>query len=122
MTHAFRQGKAFICQNPACRKKFYKHGYASNSAYRHLWGNDIENLREQIRHYEAEGQWRRESGGVNHYQWSDTYYQGMIKVNPVDYGPFFHSQGCMHEWIGDNIPEIYNILLAQNNNSVNIPE
>ena len=120
MTHAFRQGKAFICQNPACKKKFYKHGYASNSAYRHLWGNDIENLREQIRHYEAEG-WRQD-GEISESTYNNSAWVNMQKINHQEYGPFFHSQGCMHEWIGDNIPEIYNILLAQNNNSVNIPE
>ena len=122
MTHAFRQGKAFICQNPACKKKFYKHGYASNSNYRHVNAASEEALNEKLERIEADGQWRRENGGPMHYQWSDTYYQGMRKVNPVDYGPFFHSQGCMHDWIADNIPQIYNILLAQNNNSVNIPE
>ena len=121
MTHAFRQGKAFICQNPACKKKFYKHGYASNSNYRHVSAGSEEALNEKLDTIEAEGQWRRE-GTPTHYQYSDCWWQGMNKVNPVDYGPFFHSQGCMYEWIGDNIPEIYNILLAQNHNSVNIPE
>jgi len=28
----------------------------------------------------------------------------------------------MYDWIGDNITDIHNIILAQNNNSVNIPE
>ena len=121
MTHAFRQGKAFICQNPACRKKFYKHGYASNSNYRHVSAGSEEALNEKLDTIEAEGQWRRE-GTPTHYQYSDCWWQGMNKVNPVDYGPFFHSQGCMYEWIGDNIHSIHNILLAQNNNSVNIPE
>ena len=120
MTHAFRQGKAFICQNPACRKKFYKYGYGSNSGRRHLWGNDIENLQEQIRHYEANG-WRQD-GEINESTYSNNAWVYVEKINHQDYGPFFHSQGCMYEWIGDNIPEIYNILLAQNNNSVNIPE
>ena len=121
MTNAFRQGKAFICQNPACKKKFYKHGYASNSNYRHVHAATEEALNEKLDTIEARGQFRRE-GAPTHYQYSDYWWQGMRKVNPVDYGPFFHSQGCMHEWIGDNIHSLYNILLAQNNNSVNIPE
>ena len=121
MTHAFRKGKAFICQNPACKKKFYKHGYASNSNYRHVYASSEEALNEKLDIIEAEGRWRRD--GVNHhYQYSDSWYQGMRSVSQQDYGPFFHSQGCMYEWIGENIPDIYNILLAQNNNSVNIPE
>jgi len=121
MTLAFRKGKAFICQNPACRKKFYKNGYASNSSYRHVHAGSEEALNEKLALIEEQGQFRRE-GTPQHYQYSDYWWQGMRSVNQVEYGPFFHSQGCMYEWIGDNIPEIYNILLAQNNNSVNIPE
>ena len=120
MTIAFRNGKAYICQNPACRKKFYKYGYGSNSGRRHLWGNDIENLQEQIRHYEANG-WRQD-GEINESTYSNNAWVYVEKINHQDYGPFFHSQGCMYDWISDNIPQIYNILLAQNNNSVNIPE
>ena len=121
MTLAFRKGKAFICQNPACSKKFYKHGYASNSSYRHVSAGSEEALNEKLERIEADGQFRRE-GTPQHYQYSDYWWQGMRSVNHVEYGPFFHSQGCMYEWIGDNIPDIYNILLAQNNNSVNLPE
>ncbi len=121
MTHAFRQGKAFICQNPACKKKFYKHGYASNSNYRYVTAATEEALNEKLDTIEAQGQFRREGTPIK-YQWSNYWYQNMRSVNQVDYGPFFHSQGCMYEWIGDNISHIHNILLAQNNNSVNIPE
>ena len=121
MTHAFRQGKAFICQNPACKKKFYKHGYASNSDYRYVHAATEEALNEKLDYIEAEGQWRRD-GTPTHYSYSNYWHQGMRSVTNVEYGPFFHSQGCMYEWIGDNISHIHNILLAQNNNSVNIPE
>jgi len=121
MTHAFRQGKAFICQNPACKKKFYKHGYASNSNYRYVTAASEEALNEKLERIEADGQWRRD-GTPTHYQYSHYWHQVMRSVNNVEYGPFFHSQGCMYEWIGDNISHIHNILLAQNNNSVNIPE
>ena len=121
MTHAFRQGKAFICQNPACKKKFYKHGYASNSDYRYVNANSEEALNERLDTIEAQGQWRRE-GAPTHYQYSNYWHQRMRTVNHVEYGPFFHSQNCMYERIGDNIHSIHNILLAQNNNSVNIPE
>ena len=121
MTHAFRQGKAYICQNPDCKKKFYKYGYASNNTYRHVSADSEEALNEKLDTIEAQGQFRRD-GTPTHYEFSHYWYQGMRAVNQVDYGPFFHSQGCMYDWIGENIPEIYNILLAQNNNSVNIPE
>ena len=46
----------------------------------------------------------------------------MNATRPDTYGPYFHSQGCMYDWISDNVAEIHNIILAQNNNSVNIPE
>ena len=52
MTLAFRKGKAFICQNPACSKKFYKHGYASNSSYRHVSAGSEEALNEKLEHLE----------------------------------------------------------------------
>ena len=120
MTIAFRNGKAFICQNPACRKKFYKYGYGSNSSYRRLWGNNLQDLQRQIEHYEAEG-WRQD-GEISESTYNDNAWVNMQKVNHQEYGPFFHSQGCMYEWVDDNIQSIHNILLAQNNNSVNIPE
>ena len=120
MTHAFRQGKAFICQNSTCKKKFYKYGYASNSNHRHLWGNGLEDLQQQIDHYEANG-WRR-VGEIEESTYNNSAWINMEKINHQDYGPFFHSQGCMYEWISDNISHIHNILLAQNNQSANIPE
>jgi len=121
MTHAFRQGKAFICQNSACKKKFYKQGYASNSNTRHIHANTEEALNEKLEYIEAQGQWRRDGTPIK-YEWSDYWYMNMRTVNQQDYGPFFHSQGCMYEWIDDNIQSIHQLLVAQNHNSANIPE
>ena len=121
MTLAFRKGKAFICQNPACKKKFYKHGYASNNNYRHVSAGSEEALNEKLTRIEADGQWRRYEE-AQEYSWSGQWCQKMRSTRPDTYGPYFHSQGCMYDWISDNIAEIHNIILAQNNNSVNIPE
>ena len=120
-TRAFRNGKAYICQNPACKKKFYKWGYATSQNYRNVYANTEEELNSMLDAIEREGEWRRD-GEPTHYEWSHQWCETMRRVNPVDYGPFFHSQACMYDWIGENIPQIYNILLAQNRNSVNIPE
>ena len=122
-TRAFRNGKAYICQNPACNKKFYKCGYANSSNYKVVYANTEEELNSMIEAIELEGEWRREDNEPpTHYQWADRWQKAMRRVSPIEYGPFFHSQSCMYDWIGENIPQIYNILLAQNRNSVNIPE
>ena len=122
MEHAFRQGKAYICQNPSCKKKFYKYGYASSNTTRYVSAHGQEELNSLLDAIEREGEWRRSDEEPHHYSWSGQWSQTMRSTNPNTYGPFFHSQGCMHEWISDNISHIHNILLAQNNNSVNIPE
>ena len=118
---AFRNGKAYICQNPLCKKKFYKWGYATSQNYRNVYANTEEELNSMLDAIELEGEWRRD-GEPTHYEWSGQWCETMRRVSPVKYGPFFHSQSCMYHWIGENIPQIYNILLAQNRNSVNIPE
>tara|TARA_B100001996_G_C18412752_1_gene497559 strand:- start:7 stop:372 length:366 start_codon:yes stop_codon:yes gene_type:complete len=121
MNHAFRNGKAYICQNPSCKKKFYKYGYASSNTVRYVYGASEEELNATLDYIESQGEWRRQ-GEASHYSWSGQWAQTMKATRPDTYGPFFHSQGCMYDWIGDNIADIHNIILAQNNNSVNIPE
>ncbi len=122
MEHAFKKGKAYICQNPSCQKKFYKYGYGSSNNVRLVYAHGEEELNSLLDAIEREGAWVRSSSEPEHYSWSGKWCQTMRATNPNTYGPFFHSQGCMYDWIGDNIPAIHNILLAQNNNSVNIPE
>ena len=123
MEHSFRQGKAYICQNPNCKKKFYKYGYAQSHQVRYVYANGEEELNSLLDAIEREGDWRRSPNSEPvHYSWSGQWCQTMKATSPNTYGPFFHSQSCMYDWIGDNIQPIHNILLAQNNNSVNIPE
>ena len=123
MNHAFRNGKAYICQNPSCKKKFYKYGYASSNTTRYVYASGEEELNSLLDAIEREGEWRRSPNSEpTHYSWSGQWAQTMRATSPNTYGPFFHSQGCLYDWVGDNIQSIHNILLAQNRNSVNIPE
>ena len=121
MNHSFRNGKAYICQNPNCKKKFYKYGYAQSRQVRYVYANSEEELNSLLDAIELEGEWRRQDEAT-HYSWSGQWAQTMRSTRPDTYGPFFHSQSCMYDWIGDNIQPIHNILLAQNNNYANIPE
>ena len=121
MEHAFKKGKAYICQNPSCQKKIYKYGYGSSSTVRYVYGKSEAELNARLDFIESQGLWRRH-GEAQEYSWSGQWCQTMNATRPDTYGPYFHSQGCMYDWIGDNIADIHNIILAQNNNSVNIPE
>ena len=121
MEHAFRKGKAYICQNQSCQKKFYKYGYGSSSTVRYVYGKSEAELNATLDYIESQGQWRRYED-AQEYSWSGQWCQKMRSTRPDTYGPYFHSQGCMYDWISDNIADIHNIILAQNNNSVNIPE
>jgi len=116
MIHAFRKGKAYICQNPSCKKKFYKYGYASSNTIRYVYGASEEELNPLLDAIELEGHWRRSGESPVYYSWSGEWCQTMRPTRPDKYGPYFHSQSCMYDWIGDNIVAIHSILLAQNNN------
>ena len=54
MEHAFKKGKAYICQNPSCQKKFYKYGYGSSSTVRYVYGASEEELNATLEYIESQ--------------------------------------------------------------------
>ena len=123
MRIAFKKGKAFICQNPDCGKKFYKHGYGNNSLWddrnKQVMGETQAELTQAISDASADG-WRSndeiyQNYNGHHYTWLER------EPTQPQFGPFFHSQGCMYSWISQNIEPLYQILLAQNRQSDTIP-
>ena len=128
MTNAFKKGKAFICQNPDCNikgKKFYKHGYGHNDMWvdtnKQVMGETLAELTQAISDASADG-WRRRGGDEIYQNYNGHHYVWLMREpTQPQFGPFFHSQGCMYQWISQNIEPLYQILLANNRQSDNIP-
>ena len=55
MEHAFKKGKAYICQNPSCQKKFYKYGYGTSSTIRYVYAKSEAELNARLDYIEVRG-------------------------------------------------------------------
>jgi len=125
MSRAFKKGKAYICQNSDCGKKFYKHGYGHNNTWddthMQVSSETREDLEQAIINASAEG-WHRTNNDNIYQSYNNDYYIWLEREpTQIQFGPFFHSQGCMYSWISRNIEPIYQIILANNHRSDNIP-